>query len=138
MKSFLIFVRSVKGRGDQARLFTSILVHLEEQNNAMMFKLQGTNEERSCAVMQGHLERLKTLVDKVFVEEASSASVGPAADLVQSLNAPSMVESTPLHVRPTPNPLVKQQKLMSRIQLNKNFSPVVLKQPITSQDTFQR
>ena len=135
MKSFLIFVRSVKGRGDQARLFTSILVHLEEQNNAMMFKLQGTNEERSCAVMQGHLERLKTLVDKVFVEEAS---VGPAADLVQSLNAPSMVESTPLHVRPTPNPLVKKQKLMSRIQLNKNFSPVVLKQPITSQDTFQR
>ena len=143
--------RSVKGRGDQARLFTSILVHLEEQNNLMMSKLQGTNEERSCAVMQQHLEKLKNLVDKVFVggaalevaqfalDEPVTSGGEEANDLtvMQSLNGPSLIESTPLHAavmggnfgpRRNQGPLLKQQKLMSRIQLNKNFSPVVLKQ----------
>jgi len=136
-------IRSVKGRGDQARLFNSILVHLEEQNHQMMSKLQGTNEETNCAVMQQHLDKLKTLVDRVFVAGAcqgtgAGPSVGDDVIVVDdqasaiTLNGPSLVESTPLHAagnqitRPE-LPVLKQQKLLSRIQLNKNFSPVVLK-----------
>ena len=69
----------MKGRGDQARLFNSILVHLEEQNHQMMSKLQGTNEETNCAVMQQHLDKLKTLVDRVFVAGACQGTgAGPS------------------------------------------------------------
>ena len=117
-------VLDVRGRGDQAKLFNSIVLHLEEQNQKMMTKLQGTNEERSCAVMQQHLAKLRQLIDNVFVAAAAEDHETSAL----TLNGPSLIESTPLPQPPALKPL-KQQKLLSRIHLDKHFSPVVFKVP---------
>jgi len=128
-------MRQVKGRGEQAKLFNSIVLHLEEQNHQMMSKLQGTNEERSCAVMQQHLEKLRSLIDKVFTETDQPL---PVEQPWTTLNMPSLIESTPLphqtmqqmtQSKTNNRQPLKQQKILSRINLDKHFSPVVFKTP---------
>ncbi len=110
------------------KMFQSIVLNLEEQNNEMLSKLRRMQQQpddagadladgANCEGMQMQLNRLKALMETVFSSSASTKMNFQGVASV-SLTDPSVIESTPLPP--------KSGKVKKRAHFREgNFSPIV-------------
>lgn len=121
----------VRQEGDQIvsqhqKMFNSIVLHMEEHNNAILEKCKGSQQSPrtlskapldNCVSMQVQLNRLKSLMDSIFGSVPTHSTYGKPSLILPSLGDPSLIESTPV---------MKTGRRSDLFNVERNFSPIIL------------